>query len=427
MSKVSIVRCPSYRPDEVQKAVAAAVDYLGSLGRFVKPGDRVLIKPNLYQNKPPTKAVTTHPAVVTAVIRLVREAGGIPAIGESKLRRNAKKTGIQEVAAAEGVELIDFVEPVVVTKKEGVFKRFEIAKQVLEADVVINLPKVKTHRMTTLTLSVKNLYGCIPRYRKTQRHMEIFKYRPKRGAVQSIWDLWINKEYFALMLVELYEVLRPALTIADGVISMEGYGPKLGDPRQVGLIMAGTDCIELDTVIAELMGVPAEEVLTLEVARKWNKGITDLRQITVVGEDLEKVRVRDLKPSVFQEDTADYLQRILYKFYDTFMTTRPAVDPKKCTLCGICETNCPTQVITRKKAEARFPEAKGSPQEVLAINYENCIRCYTCQVDCPEGAISVQEGWLLKHFGAELFHAFFLFNNLPYLHKLGHFLERRRK
>jgi uncharacterized protein (DUF362 family) len=278
-SDVSLVRCPDYGRDSTFAAVRRAVDLLGGMGRFVKPGNRVLIKPNLLKARPPEAAVTTHPEVVRAVIRLVQEAGGAALVGDSPgmgdLRKVAEKAGILDVVNEEGAELADMDDAVPV-KNTGRFQRFEIARQARDADAIINLPKLKTHGMTTLTGAVKNLFGCVPGKRKVQWH----------------FNTGVNRPLFMTMLVELYAALAPRLTIMDAVVGMDGNGPGSGTPRPIGVIIAGQDAVGVDTVSARLVGVAPESLPLLQAARAAGIGETRQERIKVLGDPLASVVVR---------------------------------------------------------------------------------------------------------------------------------------
>ena len=220
---VSIVRCETYDEEEVLRGLRRSIDLLGGIETFVKRGDRVLLKPNLLYGKPPEKAVTTHPSVVRGMIEIVREAGGVPSIGDSpgmeSLRKAAEKAGIKRVADETGCSLVEFDRPIVPPDRKGKwFKQLEIDRSVLEADVIINLPKWKTHGQMLLTLGVKNLFGCIPGPRKALWHL-------KAGQ---------DQERFARMLIDVYLTVRPALTLLDGIVGMDGNGPGSGRPVPLG-------------------------------------------------------------------------------------------------------------------------------------------------------------------------------------------------
>src|SRR3990167_2022351 len=262
MTQVSAVKTGQYNYAEVYDGVKKSVALLGGIDKFVKKGSRVLIKPNLLASKSPDDSVTTHPLFVKAVVNLVKDAGGIPYIGDSpsllSLKNVIKKTGMEDVATETGAQILEFSESVTIKRgmeisspsplnsppnKGGemrngiiggnIFKSLEIAKELKEVDAIINLPKLKTHVQMYLTLGVKNLFGCIIGKRKAQWHL-------KAG---------VNNIYFAKMLVELYEYIKPSLTIVDGIRGMEGDGPSGGQPRDIGLIFAGADAVAVDTMI----------------------------------------------------------------------------------------------------------------------------------------------------------------------------------
>jgi uncharacterized protein (DUF362 family)/ferredoxin len=369
--KVSIARCADYASVGVLTAVREALKPLGGMKAFVQRGDRVLIKPNLLIAKHPDRCVTTHPALVKAVAEFVQEAGGIPAIGDSPavegLRRTAAQAGIAEVAEELSCPLVEFKEVAEVRADETcTFRRFELAKAVLEADVVINLPKVKTHSQTLLTLGVKNIFGCIPGLRKAQWHL-------KAG---------IDHAYFAAMLAELCQIVKPALTIADGVIGMEGDGPGNGDPRPLGLILASGNPFALDTTICRIIGVSPEDLLTIEAGRERGFQGTDPKQIKVLGQQIEDVGITPFRlPGRFdmQWNLPGFIKRPVKNFF----VPKPRVDRDLCVQCGVCAEVCPPQAIS--------VDAKG-----VGIDYRRCIRCYCCQEVCPEGAMRLQEGWIRR-------------------------------
>jgi len=350
-------------------AVQDAVGLLGGMGEFVKPGDRVLIKPNLLKARPPEAAVTTHPEVVRAVIRLVQEQGGKALVGDSPgmgdLKKVAERAGILDVVNEEGAQLEDLAEAVQV-KNTGRFQHFEIARAAYEADVLINLPKLKTHGMTTLTGAVKNLFGCIPGKRKVQWH----------------FNTGVNHELFMKMLLELYLLLKPRLTIMDAVVGMEGNGPGSGDPRYIGALLAGTDAVSVDTVAAHLLGVNVDKLPLLRAARSQGTGETDLNNILLLGDPLESFAVEHfrLPPQTHLEwPLPEWARRSLKNAF----TTRPVVNRDLCVQCGICQGHCPQGAI----------EERGKR---LEIRYRDCIRCFCCQELCPQGAITVEKGWALK-------------------------------
>ncbi len=368
-SAVSIVRCADYDRERIFAAVKQAVDLLGGMHAFVKPGERVLIKPNLLKGKAPEAAVTTHPEVVRAVIRLVREAGGEPMVGDSPgmgdLRKVCEKAGILDVVNEEGATLVELDE-VVQVRNQGRFQRFEIARAAYEADAIINLPKLKTHGMTTLTGAVKNLFGCVPGKRKVQWH----------------FNTGVNHELFATMLNELCALLKPRLTIMDAVIGMEGNGPGSGEPRQIGVVIAGQDPVAVDVVSSSVLGVSLEKLPLIRAAATAGYGETQLDRIRVFGESIASVAVKQfrLPPQEHLEWRLPEWARLVLK---DALTTKPVINNRSCIQCGICQGHCPQGAIENRDG-------------VLEIRYRDCIRCFCCQEFCPQGAITVGRGWALK-------------------------------
>jgi len=370
-SSVSIIKCQSYDEGEVLKSLRTSINLIGGIGNFVRRGDHVLLKPNLLYGKIPEKAVTTHPSIVRGMIQIVREAGGIPFIGDSpsigSLVRAAEKAGIKRVADEMDCPLEEFDKPILPPKRgENFFKQLEIDQKVLEADVVINLPKWKTHGMMLLTLGVKNLFGCIPGPRKALWHL-------RAGE---------DRKLFAQMLIDLYQIIQPSLTILDGIVGMEGNGPGSGDPVQLGLVLASRDALSLDQVVCDLLRIPRKSLMTNQVALEEGMGRDG---IEVVGERLEDIRIPHFRlpaPSAPNWDLPGFLQKVL----KNALTSKPVVEEEVCNACNRCIEICPPKALDRK-------------ERGLFFDYGRCIRCFCCQEVCPEGAISIKPGWALKLVG----------------------------
>ena len=361
---VSIVKCSGYDEKKVDRAVRESIDLLGGIHRFVKEGDRVLLKPNLLFGNSPEKAVTTHPAIVRALIQIVRDAGGIPSLGDSpgmgSLKKVAEKSGIKSVTDETLCPLVEFNTPVLVESGRGrFFRQLEVDRAVLDADVVINLPKWKTHAQMFLTLGVKNLFGCIPGPRKALWHL-------KAGE---------NRRLFARMLLDVHRIVRPSLTLLDGVVGMEGNGPGSGNPVQLGLILASPDALALDQVVCDLLGIPRESLLTNRVALEEGSAGDG---IDILGEKIGEVKISRFRLPLLT-DLGWNLPGFLKKALKNALTARPVVQEDICKLCGQCEEICPPKALARK--------------EKLVFDYRECIRCFCCQEICPEGAITIEPGW----------------------------------
>lgn len=371
--KVSIVNCHDYRYEDVYSAVKHSIDLLGGIGKYVKTGQSVLLKPNLLSGKHQDMAITTHPAIVKAVITLVREAGGRPFIGDSPAAFPFAKEGIDKIAEIAGikdmademcVDIIDLNEPMTVSGPVGgTFKEYEISRVAINSDLVINLPKLKTHSQMVLTSAVKNLFGCVPGTRKVQWHY-------KAG---------VDRIYFARMLVEVSQIINPVLTIVDGIIGLEGDGPgSAGTPRHIGLIVAGTNCSAIDLVVSKIVGVPEDQIPTIIAARE--KGIVkDLDEVMILGEQISKVAIRDFKLPASTD--LEFGPKVMRGIIKESVMVKPIEDRDTCTLCGECAQICPTSVIT--VGEKR-----------LEIDYRRCISCFCCIEICPVGAMRSKKGLL---------------------------------
>lgn len=372
MPFVSIKRCASYERKALQEAVASSVSLLGGMEKFVNRGEAVLVKPNLLAARPPEAAVTTHPEAVRAVLSLVIEAGAVPVVGDSpgigSARKVAEKGRILEVCEEMGVELIELKELVAADNPAGrTFKKLEVAREALEAGAIINVPKLKTHAHMYLTMAVKNMFGCVPGKLKPQWHL----------------SAGVDNGSFASMLIDLCQFLSPKLSIMDAVTAMEGNGPGNGDPRHVGLIFAGGDPLAVDAVAARVVGAHVQDVPLLKAALRMSMDGADWSKATVLGERVEDVLVHGFKfPPLSSPNFTGKLPAFLDRRLRKALTTRPAVDHERCTLCGVCVGVCPAKVMDNAGR--------------IEIAYDSCIRCYCCQEMCPEGAISATDGWLKR-------------------------------
>jgi uncharacterized protein (DUF362 family)/Pyruvate/2-oxoacid:ferredoxin oxidoreductase delta subunit len=367
-SSVSIVKCQNYEEAKVLSALRQSIDLIGGIQTFVKEGSQVLLKPNLLFGKSPEKCVTTHPSILKGMIQIVQEAGGVPSIGDSpsvgSLTWTAEKAGIKAVADEMKCPLVEFNRPVLPPKGGGkTFKQLEVDQAVLEADVIINLPKFKTHSLTLLTLGIKNLFGCVP------------------GPKKPLWHLKAGKdqETFAKILVDIYEVIRPSLTLLDGIVGMEGNGPNSGRPIPIGLILASGDPLSLDQIVCDLLGILRESLLTNRMAFELGMGRDP---IDVLGEKVEDLKISNFQfPALSQPNWN--LPGFLSKALKNALTSKPVLDVEVCKSCDRCAEICPSKALARRG-------------EDLVFDYGRCIRCLCCLEVCPEGAISIKQGWGLR-------------------------------
>jgi uncharacterized protein (DUF362 family)/Pyruvate/2-oxoacid:ferredoxin oxidoreductase delta subunit len=371
MEEICITFCNSYEYSHISSSVSKLLEPLGGISAFVKRGDNVLLKPNMLSAKKPDQAVTTHPMIVRVVAEMVREAGGKALIGDSpgigSFRSVAGKSGIAAAAKESGSELVEFDE-VIEIQGTGIFRRLSIAKTYWQVDKIINLPKLKTHEMMTMTCAVKNLFGAVVGTEKAGWHL-------KAGT---------SRAQFARLLLEIYLLKKPVLNIVDGVVAMEGNGPGSGDPIKLGVLIAGINPVAVDVVAGKVAGIPAELLYIEREAVSMGLPGSKLDEILIHGTPIEKVMGLHFRLPVgldLQFGLPGFLKRVL----KSQLTSFPVASNEKCILCGICRDACPPAAITIKNS-------------ALSVDNARCIRCWCCRELCPEDAMEVQRGLLLRLF-----------------------------
>lgn len=387
MSQVALIRCSAYEEELVDRAVGEALELLGGIQRFVKPQDRVLLKVNMLQACDPQDAITTHPAIVKAVAKRVIAAGGQVFIGDSpgngyaRIEHALAQCGFTAVAEEVGAQTINFEKAGVVEIPSSIpnIGSFYVSQAVLDADVVISLPKLKTHNFTRYTGAVKNMFGSITGFNKGKVHY----LAPKPLE-------------FAKAIVDLYSKVKPHLSIMDAVIGMEGHGPTGGTPRNIGLILASADAVSLDAVGGTLIGYAPEQVDTTRLATEKGYGIGDLAKIEILGEPVDEVKINDFH---LVTNAADILARVpkwliglLGPLALKLIRIAPILgNPERCTGCAICQKHCPMKAITMQDNKPTF-------------DYSHCIYCYCCHELCPNRALLVKQSylarkWMIGHQG----------------------------
>jgi uncharacterized protein (DUF362 family) len=278
---VSLLKSTSYDLDLLMGQIEQLLAPLGGMGHFVKPGDRVLLKPNLLTGARPTKECVTRPEIVYCVAKLVQQAGGKPFLGDGpafgSARGVAKANGYLPICDELNIPIVEFKGKRYSTVGEN-FNHLLLSKEVMEADVVINLPKVKSHMQLTMTLGVKNLFGCVPGKMKAWWHMEAGK----------------DADRFGLMLVETARTIDPDLTIVDGILGHEGNGPSAGEPKELGVLAASGNVFALDQALLAMLKVDPETVPTQRAARTLGLNF-DLEAIDFVLARPEALAIDDWK------------------------------------------------------------------------------------------------------------------------------------
>lgn len=365
--KVSIVRCDDY--SRSCKCVAESISLIGGLSSIISEGDRVLLKPNILGARIPEDAVTTNPSIVAAVCDLVKDAGAIPVIGDGAGMTHPgataeafKISGIEEVAKAHGAELINFQTAgyVEVEVPDAIhFPKLHISKAVVDADVIISLPKMKTHELTYYTGAVKNIFGVLPLKTRKEIH------------------LLADRKLFGEAVIDLYSVVKPHLAIMDGVIGMEGNGPSHGTPVKTGVILASYDCVSLDVVASQLIGFDPIRIPTTSAAIERGFGSKDP---AVVGTSLDEVKMK-YRPS--SGGITSSFPPAVTRMFGRYFEMRPKINTSRCILCGACAMNCSVHAIEEVENH-------------LVIDRNKCIMCYCCRELCPANAVDIEKSLLAK-------------------------------
>ena len=253
--QVSLISSTSYEEQALRASIETLLEPLGGIESFVKPGSRVLLKPNLLTAGRPGKECITRPEVVSCVAQLIQEAGGKPFLGDSPAfgtaQGVAQANGYLPLTEALNLPIVEFHGQRYETVSDT-FNHLRLSKEAMEADVVINLPKVKSHLQLTMTLGVKNLFGCVPGKMKAWWHMEAGK----------------DAHRFGEMLVETARAIQPDLTIADGVLAHQGNGPSGGEPRPLRILGASADVFALDSSLVEVLKVNPAIVPTVAASKR---------------------------------------------------------------------------------------------------------------------------------------------------------------
>jgi len=328
---------------------------LGRLNKYIKKGQRILLKVNLLNASVPSKAVVTNPLLVKKTAEAVLKTGGIPYIGDSpsgqftkrRLKKVYEKGGLTEISRELGIELnYDLASKKVPIPYGKRLKKTPICNFILKADKIIALPKIKTHSYMIMTLATKIMYGAIPGLIKAKYH-----------------SLYIKRASFSDMLLDILSVVKPDLIIMDGITGMQGQGPASGIPVNLGVLLAAENPISMDIAVCRMLNI--EPV-----------GIPVLKRAKVRGLWPKEIKYPQLTP-----DDVKYTEFILPSTAEYLLTGKktPQQSPiitTKCNSCGLCKEICPKNAIAIATKGAK-------------INYSKCIKCYCCHEVCPENAIEL--------------------------------------
>ncbi|MBQ8409059.1 MAG: DUF362 domain-containing protein [Clostridia bacterium] len=372
---VAVVPCASYGENEVKEALEALLEPIGGL-QWVKEGMRIAIKANLVTFAKPEEAVTTHPALICELIRMLRECGASVVVGDSPgglynaafLNRVYSVCGLGAVEEAGGELNRNFEQAEAHFADAKVAHHFSYTAYLDKADAIIDFCKLKTHGMMGMSAAAKNMFGVIPGTMKPEYH---FRYP--------------NAEDFARMIVDIDEYFAPKikLCIADAVVGMEGNGPTQGTPRMIGCLAASCDPHKLDLVCAKLIGLSVDEIPTLGAARERGLIPDSVDGLQIYG-DVDSLVVPDYQNVAVKRSLLfDSKSKLFGKIAKVALEAKPVVKKKDCKGCQKCKQICPAQAI---KMVDNAP----------VIDRKKCIKCFCCQEFCPFGAMVVHRPVLAK-------------------------------
>ena len=376
--KVSIVKCDDYDEDKVHAALEQVLEPVGGLD-WVQEGMTVAIKANLVTFFHPDRAATTHPALLCALVKMLKSRGARVIVGDSPgglynslyVNRIYSATGMKQIEAVGGELNQDFSEKSAHFPEAKIAKDFTYTAWLDQADAVINFCKLKTHGMMGMSAAAKNMFGTIPGTMKPEYH-----YRFPELA------------NFADMILDLNEYFKTKLCIIDAIIGMEGNGPTAGTPRKIGALAASESPYALDMLCARLIGLEPNHVVTLQAAIDRGLVPAKLEDLEIVG-PWRDVCINDYqlvtgsKSLQFNKESNTAIGRLMANFMQKALSSRPQVKDAECVGCGECEKICPAKAITMVDKKPRIDKNK-------------CIRCFCCQEFCPKGAVKVHRTWIAK-------------------------------
>ena len=375
-SKVVLLPCGEYDGEKVYTLLKQGLYLVGGVEALIPKDAKILLKPNLLKRAEVEKAVITHPVVVGAFARILRENGYEQIVladscGHGTTQAVIRGTGMDTYLEKYQIPAIDYSEGIKVDYPQGIqAKEFILPKELLEQNCVISLSKMKTHALERITGAVKNSYGFVYGFHKAKGHTQ-----------------YPSADSFARMLIDLNKCVAPKLYVMDGIVAMEGNGPGSGDPVQMNVMLMSTDPVALDSVFSRLVYLKPEMVPTNYHGEKMGLGTWKEEEITLLTPDGEismSEAVKRYGNPQFNVDRTEVRKNIWTRMAGALniFQKKPYIENDKCVHCGICVQSCP---VPGKAVD--FRKGKDKPP---VYDYKKCIRCFCCQEMCPQKAIQVK-------------------------------------
>lgn len=373
MSKVVLLNIDSYNLDIIYEKIKWGIAKLGGIETFIPKGKRILVNPNILVGIKPEAAVTTHPVVFEAIVKLLVENeyevtyGDSPGYGNPV--RVAEKSGIKAVGDKYNLPLADFSNGETIHYMDGIrSKQFKIANAVLETDAIVNVAKMKAHALQRITGAIKNPFGCVVGHNKALMH----------GRFSNAYN-------FAEMLIDLNKYLNVNLHILDGIVAMEGNGPRNGTPINMNVIMISKDPVAIDTLFCKLINIDPKIIPTITYGNKYGLGSSN--DIKIIGDDIEPLINNSFKIEKTEIKETEHHQSL--KLLRKYVLKRPYINTDICKKCGICVEVCPLE-------DKAITFVNGDKTKAPKYDYNKCIRCYCCQEMCPYHVIDTKTPLLGK-------------------------------
>lgn len=356
--KVTVLKCENYDRLEVYKTVKKSIDLLGGINSFISKGDKVLLKPNMFRT---SKKGTTHPSVVYAIAKIFKEGGAKLYLTDSPMIHSLKNVadfnGITEVCNELDIKMLPIrVVKNTIVNNPKLCKNFFLPEFINDMDLIVNIPKIKSHPLTVFSGSVKNLFGFCT------------------GTTKSQFHLRFKKKYdFCHMLLDLYSIIRPGLTIMDAIDGVDSTGQK----KRVGLLLASKDSIALDVIACKTVGIPYDLVLTNVFGEERNLGVMAKEKIQILGDSFNFPVIDNFE---YEINHYEAISSMTISLFDAFFLKNSIGKPyvtDTCKRCEECIKICPKNAIRLTNVKAK-------------IDYSKCIRCYCCQEICPNKAIVIK-------------------------------------
>ena len=375
MSKVFVGKCDSYNSDLVKAQVRRIFDELNVSDKIFK-GAKVAIKPNLLMKKDISTATTTHPVVLEQVILYLQNLGAEVVIVESPggpynktmLKRVYDGCGITEVAERTGATLnYDLSQSEADVENFSMMKKVTVLSPLVDADVVINIAKLKTHGMMVYTGAVKNMFGSVPGVLKAEYHMRYPDYNN-----------------FANALIDVFLAIKPSINLIDGIDGMEGHGPSSGTVRHIGVIMGSEDAFSMDVVATNIIGLDVERIPILNCAVERNICPKNISEVELCGDISKDFKLDNYEmPNIETSAILNVQGSKVFGWISKYLVPKPKVIKTGCVGCGECASSCPAKTIEMKDKKA-------------IIDTSKCIKCFCCQELCPKGTIKIVKPMVSK-------------------------------